>query len=148
VVEPPHLEIIEETQLQEDVKGVTIVTLLGVPRYYTFRIRGILQEQRVTTLIDGGAMHNFIDAMLVTRRCIPTEDFEGFNIVVADGYNMICTQRIRGLDVTLGNYTLTDDFYIVDLADTHVVLEVQWLYLVGDITMNYQDMKMEVNKLF
>jgi hypothetical protein len=52
------------------------------------------------------------------------EDFEGFNVVVADGYNMMCTQRIRGLEVTLGNYMLTDDFYIMDLADTHVVLGV------------------------
>jgi hypothetical protein len=45
-------------------------------------------------------------------------------MVVADGYNMTCTLRIRGLDVTLDNYTLTDDFYVVDLADTHVVLGV------------------------
>jgi hypothetical protein len=37
---------------------------------------------------------------------------------------MTCTQRIIGLDVTLGNYTLTDDFYVVDLADTNVVLGV------------------------
>jgi hypothetical protein len=56
---------------------------------------------------------------------------------------MMCTQRIRGLDVTLGNYTLTDDFYVVDLVDTHVVLGVQWLYSLGDIHMNYQDMRME-----
>jgi hypothetical protein len=59
-------------------------------------------------------------------------------VVVADGYNMTCTQRIRGLEVTLGNYTLTDDFYVMDLADTHVVLGVQWLYSLGDIHMNYQ----------
>jgi hypothetical protein len=129
--------------LQEGVKRVTIATLSGVPRYYTFRIRGILQGQRVTTLIDGGATHNFIDATLVTRRHIPTEEFEGFNVVVADGYNMTCTQRIRGLDVTLGNYTLTDDFYVVDLADTNVVLGVQWLYSLGDFKMNYQIMRME-----
>jgi hypothetical protein len=64
-------------------------------------------------------------------------------VVVVDGYNMMCTQRIRGLEVTLGNYTLTDDFYIMDLADTHVVLGVQWLYSLGDIHMNYKDMRME-----
>jgi hypothetical protein len=83
-----------------------------------------LQGQRVTTLIDGGATHNFIDATLVARRHIATKEFEGFNMVVEDGYNMTCTQRIRGLDVTLGNYMLTDDFYVVDLADTNVVLGV------------------------
>jgi hypothetical protein len=45
-------------------------------------------------------------------------------VVVVDGYNMTCTQRMRGLDVTMGNYTLIDGFYMVDLADTHVVLGV------------------------
>jgi hypothetical protein len=55
---------------------------------------------------------------------IPKEDFEGFNVVVVDGYNMTCTHRIKGLNVTLGNYTLTNDFYVVYLVDTHVVLGV------------------------
>jgi hypothetical protein len=94
-------------------------------------------------LIDRGATHNFIDATIVNRRHIPVKYFEGFNVVVVDEYNMTCTQRIRGLDVTMGNYTLTDDFYVVDLADTHVVLGVQWLYSLGDIHMNYQDMRMK-----
>jgi len=38
---------------------------------------------------------------------------------------------------------LTDDFYVVDLAGTHVVLGVQWFYSLGDIHINYQDMRME-----
>jgi hypothetical protein len=56
---------------------------------------------------------------------------------------MKCTHRIRGLDVKLGNYTLIDDFYVIDLENTHVVLGFQWLYLLGDIHINYQDMRME-----
>jgi len=76
-------------------------------------------------LVDGGATHNFIDATLVTKRKIPVEDFKGFNVVVVYGYNMTCSQRIRGLEVTFGNYTLIDEFYIMDLAYTHVILGVQ-----------------------
>jgi hypothetical protein len=57
---------------------------------------------------------------------------------------MARTQRIRGLEVTLGNYTLIDAFYVVDLKDTNVVLEVQWLYSLRDIHMNYRDMRMEL----
>ena len=41
-VEPSHLEVTTETPLQEGVNRVTIATLSGVPRYYTFRIRGLL----------------------------------------------------------------------------------------------------------
>jgi hypothetical protein len=35
------------------------------------------------------------------------------------------------LDLSLGNYTLIDDFYVIDLADTNVVLGVQWIYSLG-----------------
>lgn len=76
-------------------------------------------------LIDGETTHNSINAALVSRTNFHVEDFEGFDVVVTDGYNMACTQRIRGLEVTLGNYTLTDDFNGVDLAYTHMVLGVQ-----------------------
>lgn len=55
--------------------------------------------------MDGGATQNFIDVALVTRRKILVEDLEGFNVVVEDEYNMMLTQRIRGLEVTLGNCT-------------------------------------------
>jgi hypothetical protein len=54
------------------------------------------------------------------------------------------TEDLR-LVVTLGNYTLTDDFYVVDLADTNIVLGVQWLHSLGEITMNYQVMEMKFN---
>jgi hypothetical protein len=117
------LHATENEPLKDIPKGVTIATLSGVHKYYTFRVKGIVQGQRVTTLVDGGSTHNFIDVSLVTRRQILMEDFEGFNVVVEDGYNMMCTHRIRGLEVTLGNYTLNDEFYVVDLADTHVAID-------------------------
>jgi predicted aspartyl protease len=106
------------------VKGGTIATLSGVPRYNTLRLKGIVQGQRVTALVDGGATHNFIDASLVARRGLRTKEFEGFHVAVADGYTMTCLDMILDLEVKLGNYTLTDTFYVVDLSDTDVVLGV------------------------
>jgi hypothetical protein len=47
--------------------------------------------------------------------------------------------------VILGNYTLTDDLYVVDLVDIDIVLGVQWLHSLGEITMNYQVMEMKFN---
>jgi hypothetical protein len=80
---------------------------------------------------------------MFTRRKIPIEEFEGFEVVVEGGYNITCTWRITGLYVKLGNYMLTDEFYVVELAHTNVVLGVQWPYYLGDFKMNYQDMRME-----
>jgi hypothetical protein len=56
---------------------------------------------------------------------------------VADGYTMTCLDMISDLKVKLGNYTLTNTFYVVDLSDTDAVLGVQWLYSLGEIGFNY-----------
>jgi hypothetical protein len=48
-------------------------------------MRGVLQGQKVSILIDGGASHNLIDSALVKRRHIPIVEFEEFRVEVAGG---------------------------------------------------------------
>jgi hypothetical protein len=96
----------------------------------------------MTTLVDGGATHNFIDASLVARRGLHIEEFEGFTVAVVDGYTMTFLDMIPNLEVKLGNYTMIDTFYVVDLSDTNVVLGVQWPYSFGEIGFNYQTLTM------
>jgi hypothetical protein len=78
----------------------------------------------MTALVDGGATHNFIDVSLVVRRGLHTEEFEGFHVAVENGYTMKFLDMIPDLEVKLGNYTMTDTFYVVDLSDTDAVLGV------------------------
>jgi hypothetical protein len=52
---------------------------------------------------------------------------------VADGYTMMCLDRVPDLEVKLGNYTITDTFYVVELSNTDAVLGVQWLYLLSPL---------------
>jgi hypothetical protein len=88
-------------------------------------------------LIDGGETHNFIDSALVAKRGIHMMDFEGFDVAVAGRHVIPCTQKISQLCLTLGNYTVTDDFYVVELQDTNVILGVQWLVSIGRHTIDY-----------
>lgn len=75
-------------------QSVTIATFSCVPGFNTYRIRGVIQGQRVMILIDGGETLNFIDATLVTRRGIPTKDFDGFSVEVADWHIFPCVQKV------------------------------------------------------
>ena len=63
-------------------------------------------------------------------------------MVMVDGFNMKCAQNIIRLVVTLEKYTLTDNFYVVDLEDTNIALDVQWLRSLGETMMNYQVLEM------
>jgi hypothetical protein len=94
------------------------------------------------TLIDGGATHNFINTSLVSRWALQTEEFEGFDVAVADGHTVECLDRVPNLEMKLGNYTVRDTFYVVDLLNTDVVLGVQWMITLGKITTNYQTLEM------
>ena len=51
---------------------------------------------------------------------------------------MDCTKWIPKLQVILGNHTITDNFYVVNVVDTNLVLGVKWLYSLWKHAVNYQ----------
>jgi hypothetical protein len=93
-------------------------------------------------LINGGASHNFIDSTLLQRRHISTVEFEGFKVEVAGGSTMPCNRYIPRMKLTLGRHDLAQDFYVMDLPDTNIILGVHWLNTLGPITTNYKTMEM------
>jgi hypothetical protein len=56
---------------------------------------------------------------------------------------MSCTKWIPKLTITMGNYSMTDDFFVVDVPDTNVVLGVQWLYSIRRYITDHRTMEME-----
>ena len=92
----------------------------------------------MTVLVDGGATNNFMDSNLVEKIKLQNEIFDGFMIIIPGNNFVDCTKWIPKLQITLGNHTITDNFYVVNVDDTNVVLGVQWLYSLGEHTVNYQ----------
>ena len=120
-------ETVEEEATGHDSateERATLASISGVPKYNTFRMRGVLQGQKVSVLIDGGASHNFIDSALLQRRHIPTVEFEGFKVEVARGSTMPCNKYIPGMKLRLGRHELVQDVYVMDLPDLNIILGV------------------------
>jgi hypothetical protein len=55
---------------------------------------------------------------------------------------MLCDRYIPGTKLTLGKHHLAQDFYVMDLPDTNIILGVQWLSTLGPITTDYKTMEM------
>ena len=117
--------------------------MTSLQRDGSFILRGLLAGQKVITLLDTGATHNFIDARLVERRGIQTEEFEGIRVKVADGYTLKCDRKITDLPMRLNNYEFKTEFYVVNMGDTDVVLGMAWLHDLGEFTLNLRDMEMK-----
>jgi hypothetical protein len=78
---------------------------------------------------------------LVSRQELQIKEFEGFDVTVVDGHTMECIEIVPDLEVNLGNYTVRDTFYVVDLSEIDAVLGVQWLITLRKITTNYQNLE-------
>lgn len=76
----------------------------------------------MTVLIDGRATHNFIYKGLVKKKRLNVEDFEGFTIIVADGYNLPYKEKVWKLDITFGGHKVCDDFYVIGLCEIDIIL--------------------------
>lgn len=79
----------------------TIVNSSCVPKYNTFRVRGVIQGRLAMVLIDGGSTHNFIDASLIARRNLATKEFNGFDIKVARGRRMDCLRKVYQMELKM-----------------------------------------------
>lgn len=139
--EQPQLELDDDKAA--DQANVTIATLLGVPKYHTFRLKGVLKGQRAIGLVDMGATHNFIDEKLVVKCGLQDEQFSGFNVRVADGSTMSCMRRVPQCSMKMGDYTLTDDFYVVSLRELDIILGMQWLETLGRYIIDHCKRQLE-----
>jgi hypothetical protein len=122
-------------------KGNTSIHQWGTQIQHLRDERGVTGAESLV-LIDGGASHNFIDSALLQRRHIPIVEFEGFRVEVAGECTMPCDRYIPRMKLTLGRHDLAQDFYVMDLLDTNIILGVQWLSTLGPITTNYKTMEM------
>ena len=125
-----------------------MAVFLAVPHYHTIQCKGVVLEQIASILVDGGSKHNFIDSNTVDKMKIPIEPFDGFTVVILGHNTMQCKTWVPKLQVTVGNYTFVDIFYVVDVVYTNVILGVQWLYYILNHIVNYQipEMKFQDSK--
>ena len=105
-------------------------------------MRGVLVGQRVITLVDTNATHNFIDARLVEKRGIQTEEFGGIRLRVVDGYVLNYDRKITELPLKVNNYAFKIYFYVVPMGDIDIVLGMSWLHDIGEFTINLKEMEM------
>ena len=117
-------ETVEEEE-EPHRTSTKIDVLSGVPQFHTLRLKGVMQGNKITVLVDGGATHNFIDSTLMERIKIHIEPFEGFTMVILGNHTMECNRWIPYLQVNIGDYTLKDNFYVVNVVEIKMVLGVE-----------------------
>ncbi|CAA0840391.1 Unknown protein, partial [Striga hermonthica] len=128
--------VIEEEQEVE--AEISVHAMAGTKGPRTMRLPAWVMDQRVTVLMDNGSSHNFINATLSHKLKLPTSMVEPFKVRVANGERLRCSKVYRAVPIKFQGVTVKPDLFALPLVGPDVVLGVQWLEGLGDVTTNYR----------
>ncbi|CAA0840388.1 Unknown protein, partial [Striga hermonthica] len=136
--EEPVIEEEREVEVLNDEVEISIHAMAGTKGPRTMKLPAWLKDRRVTVLVDNGSSHNFINATLSHKLKLPMTTIEPFEVRVANGERLRCSKMYRGVPIKFQGVMVKADLFALPLVGPDVVLGVQWLEGLGDVTTNYR----------
>ncbi|RRT54791.1 hypothetical protein B296_00028034 [Ensete ventricosum] len=98
------------------------------------KVGGLLKQQPITILIDTGRTKNFLNSKVDARLALQIEGCNKFKVKVTDGRIFNCDQRCPRVKLLLQDQEVVVDFVLLPIDDYEVVLGIEWLTTLGDIS--------------
>jgi len=89
-------------------------------------------------LVDSGSTHNFINKKVAEQLNYFPYPVKNFQVMIANGGSISCGGKCHNVKINMGDYNLTTTMYAIPIGGVDVVLGVQWLETLGNITMNFK----------
>ncbi|CAA0816638.1 transducin family protein / WD-40 repeat family protein, partial [Striga hermonthica] len=106
---------------------ISVHAMAGTQGPKTMKMPVWVRDRRVIVLIDNGSSHNFITSSLSDKLNLHVTKVEPFEVRVANGERLKCSEFYRGVPIKMQGVTLKADLYALPLVGPDVVLGVQWL---------------------
>ncbi|RWW80017.1 hypothetical protein BHE74_00011668 [Ensete ventricosum] len=107
--------------------------LAGYGNLQTMKVRGLLKQQPITILIDTGSTNKFMNNKVATWMVLHIEGCSRFDVKVADSRILKYDLRCLCVKLILQDQEIVDDFFL-PLDDYDVLLGIEWLTMLGDIS--------------
>ncbi|XP_010484947.1 PREDICTED: uncharacterized protein LOC104763244 [Camelina sativa] len=131
--------VVEE---EKDTPRVSISAVSRVSDYRTMKVKGFHKKQVLFILLDSGSTHNFMDPSTAKMLGVNVQSAGVTRVSVADGSKLGVQGRVQQFQWSFQGTPFQDDFMLIPLGGCDMVLGVQWLALLGDITWNLQKLEM------
>jgi len=144
--DPTPIEL-EETVIpsESDVSEpqISMNALTSVANFRTMRVTGYHKKRALHILIDRRSTHNFLDINMAKKLGCPITSMDVVNVVVADGTKLQITSVTNNFSWTLQQRTFSSDMLLISLGCCDLVLGIEWLVKLGNITWNFNKLTME-----
>ncbi|RRT73692.1 hypothetical protein B296_00001237 [Ensete ventricosum] len=111
----------------------TVPTLTGYTNLQKLKIEGFPEQQSVIILVDVGSTHNFMSSKVIAHLMLQKEDYNGFEVKIANGQILKCNQKCPRVKLSLQEQDIVADFFLLPLDGFDIVLGIDWLSTTRDI---------------
>nr|GMD11949.1 Transposon Ty3-G Gag-Pol polyprotein [Ipomoea batatas] len=101
-----QLDEIDEQVLTGDCSSLNSMAGPGTPR--SLRLTGIIHNESLQVLIDGGSTHNFIQPQIAERLNIPIQAIPPFRVYIGNGDSLQCSQSCLDVPLSLQGHVFSD----------------------------------------
>lgn len=109
-----------------------INSIVGITNPKTMKLLGRIGDGEVVLMVDPGATHNFISLKAVEQLGIPFTKSGGFGVSLGNGEAIRGTGICKAVELRLNDEAVViDDFLLLELGNSDVILGIQWLEKLG-----------------
>jgi hypothetical protein len=136
------IEVVDDDYTPANATDTTVISihaLTGIrPRTRrTMQLCIVINDARITTLLDSRSTHNFVDLDTTTRIGIKFGSQAGLRVTVANDECVQSPGCSKDLPITIGDEPFTLNCFGLVLGSYKMVLNVQWLESLGPILWDF-----------
>ncbi|XP_017436729.1 uncharacterized protein LOC108343145 [Vigna angularis] len=131
-----------ETELNHTQMELSAFFAGGLSSPKTMKLRGCIWDREVLILIDSGGSHNFISQGLVEEMGLAVMDTPSYLVSLGDDQKKKtrgCCERVM---IEIGETEVAERFYLFELGGVDVILGVEWLEKLGEVTLDWGKLTM------
>lgn len=104
------------------------------------RVVGFVKHKLVHILIDFASTHNCLDNEYAKKLGCVLEQIVPQEVTVADGNKLACQYRCKNFSWKINDTIFDTDVLLIPIGRFDMVLGVQWLRTMWEISWNFQKM--------
>ncbi|KAF7841262.1 Transposon Ty3-G Gag-Pol polyprotein [Senna tora] len=129
--------LVDAEQLEVTPK-ISFNALEGQFHPSTLHVTGKHQDYLLQVLIDNDSTHNFIKTSVVAKLKLPLQSIKPFEVQTGNGAFRECTHKCVNFQLLVQDHVFFVDLCVLDIKGVDILLDVQWLAELGDITTNHK----------
>ena len=117
---------------------------MGITNSRTMKLKGEIIGNKVILMIDPGATNNFISLNTIHKLNLPYS-FLKFGVTLDNGDKILGEGKCKQPEIRVQGVVIIEDFLILELGNTDIIMGLQWLEKLGEITTNWKEQVMKYN---